>query len=146
MLSLVVGVGNALRGDDAAGLEVARRVRERSGVEVLGIDGDATALVDAFSGHAEVAIVDAARSDAPPGTLHAFRADRDPLPVGALRSASTHALGVAEAIELARALDRLPARLHVYAIEGAEFAFGEALSAPVQIAVEALSSRLAADH
>jgi len=37
-----------------------------------------------------------------------------------------------------RALDRLPPRLTVYAIEGKSFAAGERLSAPVERAVEKL--------
>ena len=38
--------------------------------------------------------------------------------------------GVADAVELARALGRLPARLDVYAVEGAEFEVGAEISAP----------------
>ena len=42
---------------------------------------------------------------------------------------STHLLGVAEAVELGRELDRLPQRLTVYGIEGERFDVGEGLSA-----------------
>lgn len=141
MLTLVVGVGNAWRGDDAAGLELARRVRALGGVEVREVSGDASCLVDAWAGHRHVALVDAAGSGAPAGTLHAFRADRGRLHAHGLRS-STHAFGVADAIELSRALGRLPARLDVYAVEGADFTLGAALSPPVQQAVEALARAL----
>ena len=58
------------------------------------------------------------------------------------RIASTHALGLAEAIELARALDRLPARLELYGIEGARFEAGAGLTPAVAPAVEALCGEL----
>ena len=142
MLTLVVGVGNTWRGDDAAGLAVARRVRELApAVEVRELDGDVSALVHLLEGHARAAIVDAARSGGPPGTLHALRADREPLPSGL--GSSTHAFGVADAIELARALGRLPARLDVYGVEGEDFAPGAPLSPAVAAGVEALAARLA---
>jgi hydrogenase maturation protease len=57
---------------------------------------------------------------------------------------STHALGVPEAIELARALGRLPARLEVYAIEGARFTAGAELSPAVERAVRELAESLSA--
>ena len=141
MLTLIVGVGNLWRGDDAAGLELARSVAG-SGVEVRTIEGDATGLLEAWAGHEHVALVDASPPAASPGALHTFRADRDPLPANGLRS-STHAFGVADAIELARALDRLPARVDVYAVEGAEFAVGTGISAPVARTVRSLAGTLA---
>ena len=98
---LVLGVGNRWRGDDAAGLEVARRA---GGIEH---EGDATRLLDAWAGAGEVVVVDAAVSGAPPGTLRWFDPRGAPLPATELRS-STHAFGVADAIELARALGGPP--------------------------------------
>src|SRR5215207_5591238 len=59
---------------------------------------------------------------------------------GAARS--THAFGVADAIELARTLGRLPARLEIYTIEGADFTAGAGLSPPVAAAVNALTRRI----
>lgn len=143
---MVIGVGNRWRGDDAAGLAVARRVRElaRGGIEAREVEGDATALVDTWSGADAVVVVDAATSGAPPGTIRRFDARSVPLPARCVRS-STHAFGVPEAIELARALDRLPARLEVYAIEGASFRAGDRLSPAVDRAVEQLAASLGAD-
>jgi hydrogenase maturation protease len=140
---ILIGVGNGWRGDDGAGLAVARRVRELAptAVEVREVEGDATALVDAWSGAEHVVVVDAAESGAAPGSIQRFDARAQPLPVRSLRS-STHAFGVADAVELARALGRLPDRLDVYAIEGASFAAGEHLSLAVERAVTELASEL----
>jgi hypothetical protein len=73
---------------------------------------------------------------AEPGTLHRVDAGAGPVPASVFRSSSTHAFGVGEAVELARALGTLPGRLALYGIEGAEFVAGEGLSAEVQAAVE----------
>ena len=143
--TLVIGVGNAWRGDDGAGLAVARRLRELSPpyVDVRAIEGDATSLMDAWAGADRVVVVDAAQSGAAPGSVRRFDAHAAALPVRALRS-STHAFGVPDAIELARALGRLPAMLDVYAIEGASFAAGDGLTPPVERAAEALAVALGA--
>jgi hydrogenase maturation protease len=144
---ILIGVGNRWRGDDGAGLAVARRVRELApaGVEVREVEGDATALVDSWSRAEHVIVVDAAESEAAPGTVRRFDAGSQPLPVRALRS-STHAFGVSDAVELARALGRLPDRLDVYAIEGASFTAGESLSPAVERAVAKLASELSASR
>jgi hydrogenase maturation protease len=144
---ILIGVGNGWRGDDGAGLALARRVRELAppGVEVREVDGDATALMDAWSGAEHVVVVDAAQSEAAPGTVRRFDAGATALPVRALRS-STHAFGVSDAVELARALGRLPDRLEVYAIEGASFTAGERLSPAVERAVAELASELSASR
>jgi hydrogenase maturation protease len=140
---MVIGVGNAWRGDDGAGLAVARRLRELAppGVEVREVEGDASTLMDAWAGADRVVVVDAAASGAPPGTVRRFDAVAEPLPARSVRS-STHAFGVPDAIELSRALGRLPARLDVYAIEGVSFTAGDRLSPTVARAVARLVEEL----
>ena len=127
---IVIGVGNEWRHDDGAGLEVARRVGG------LQLGGEPIGLVDALDGADEVVLVDAVSSGAPPGTLHVFEAGDGPLPVELFGSSSTHALGVAEAIEIARSLGRLPRHVRVVGIEGARFDYGRGLSSDVEEAVE----------
>jgi hydrogenase maturation protease len=131
----VLGVGNEWRGDDGAGPAVARLLRG-AGVAAREIGGEPAALLDAWDGLAEVIVVDAVRSGAAPGTIHR-RAG-----AGRPGAGSTHALGVAEAVELARALGRLPARLELYGIEGERFEPGEGLTPPVARAVRELASEL----
>jgi hydrogenase maturation protease len=58
---------------------------------------------------------------------------------------STHALDPAQAIELARALGRLPARLVVWGVEGRSFALGAPPSAAVLAGIERLIERLTAE-
>ena len=72
--------------------------------------------------------------------IHRFDAVASALPTEVL--SSTHAFGVAEAIELARALGRLPASLTVYAIEGDRFDVGQELSPEVEAAIDKLVDEL----
>jgi hydrogenase maturation protease len=79
-------------------------------------------------------VIDAVRAGVGAGTIHRFEVGSGPLPAGVLAS-STHTIGVAEVIELARALNRLPARVLVYGIEASDFFHGGRLSPEVEDAV-----------
>ncbi len=142
MSLLVIGLGSPDRGDDAVGLLVARRVA------LLGLPGvavveheDPTGLIDLWGGSDLTVVVDAVRSGAPAGTLMIMEAgaDADPLTEHAwdrTGRGGTHAFGLAAAVELARALHRLPARLVLVGVEVAAVEHGAALSAPVQSALD----------
>ena len=137
LLSLI-GIGNHFRRDDAAGLEVVRRLRlaHPPGVILIEQEGDPASLIEAWSTVEESLVVDAISSGSEPGRLHRFDVTDAPLPAE-IFNVSTHALGLPEAVELARELGRLP-RLVVYGIEGESFEAGEGLSDPVQKTVEKL--------
>lgn len=143
-MRILVGVGNEMRHDDAAGLEVARRVRKAriDGVKVTEREGEPTALIDSWAEASEAIVIDAVSSGADPGTIRRHEAATEPLPAKLFRG-STHALGVGDAIELARSLDRLPDRLLVCGIEGERFDAGLGLSPAVEDAVELLAQALA---
>jgi hydrogenase maturation protease len=132
------------RGDDAAGLLVARRLREL-GVEAQEQSGEATALFDIFEAAPagqRVIVVDAMVTGSPPGSILFLDAGAAPLSRETFRC-STHALGVAEAVELARALGKLPPQLGIFGIEGAGFEAGAPPSREVLRAVEELAQRIA---
>ena len=143
---MVIGVGNALRGDDAAGLEVARRVAETApaGVAVLRCEGEPVSMLTQWDGVERVIVVDATESGAEPGTVRRIDAVADPVPPE-LRRTSTHLLGVADAIELARTLGRLPAETVVYGIEGGAFDTGAPLTPATSKAVETVAERIVAE-
>jgi hydrogenase maturation protease len=142
-IPLIIGIGNEYRGDDAAGLIVARRLRERlaDSIPVLEQGGDGVVLMEAWRGAERVIIIDAMASGAPPGTIRRFDAKARPLPKSAFRL-STHAFGAVEAIELARALGELPQSLIVYGIEGKNFAAGACASAEVETAASEIIRQL----
>jgi len=60
----------------------------------------------------------------------------------ATAAASSHGMGLGEAVELARVLGRLPERLVVYAVEGEDVSVGRGLSAPVRTAVAVVAERV----
>jgi hydrogenase maturation protease len=134
---LVIGVGSPDRGDDGAGRAVARRLIARSACafEVRECSGDATGLMDAWTGFDDVVLVDACRGAGPPGSVHRIGPDEGDR-VGALQHASTHSLGVAAAIGLSRALGTLPRHLVIHAIEAGHTGEGRGLTPAVDRAVD----------
>ena len=144
--ALVIGLGNPDRGDDAVGLHVARRVATLGLPDVVVEDarGDTLALLDRWAGVGRVVLVDAAAPIALPGRIHRLDPLAGPLPRD-LALGSTHAFGLAEAVELARTLGLLPQWMTIYAIEAACFHPGAALSPAVAAAVVPAAARIAAE-
>jgi hydrogenase maturation protease len=138
---LVVGLGSPDRGDDAVGVVVARAVAASRlpGVDVLTHE-DPTDLVELWSGRELVVVVDAVRSGGEPGTVVLLEtgAAGERLPESAWGSTGrggTHAFGLASAVELARALRRLPGRVALVGVEAESFDHGAPLSPAVAAAV-----------
>jgi len=132
-----VCLGTPYRGDDAAGPLVEERLRA-AGVRILACDHEPTRLLDQWEGLDLVVIVDAVVTGAPAGTVHRIETARDPLPRD-LGLASSHAFGVADALELAQTLDRAPRRVVVFGIEGAAFGMGDPVTGAVTAAVDTVA-------
>lgn len=133
----VIGIGNRFRRDDAAGLEVARKVRERldSRVRIVELEGEPIDALDVWASDDEVIVADAVADVGTAGTVHLLDAGREPIPTP-FRAKGTHTFSLADVVELARATERLPRSLLVYGIEGGDFSTGEGLTEPVARAVE----------
>jgi len=133
---VVIGVGNEFRRDDGAGPAVVTSLHGQApaGVELVLTDGEPTRLIEAWTGAALAVVVDAIRADPPrPGRVHRFVLDQ-PLG-GPARTTSSHGFGLDDAVRLALALDRMPGRLVVHAIEAADLAQGRGLTPLVAAAV-----------
>jgi hydrogenase maturation protease len=139
--TVVIGVGNEFRRDDGAGPEVIARLRalqpgdaSLSGVTLALSDGEPGRLIDLWADARLAVVVDAVRDTGVlPGHWHQLAA-------GALAdmvdgAASSHSIGLSDAVELARVLGRVPARLTVLAVAGRDFGFGAGLTAEVATAV-----------
>ncbi len=142
---LVVGVGNPHRGDDAVGPLVVEAVRERLGAASDRLDtrvivGDLLDLVLAFRSEQDVIVVDAMVSGDHPGTIRETDALDD------LRlsepAVSSHGIGLAEAVALARVLERLPRSLAVIAVEAKTFGHFEPPCPEVTAAVSTVANRI----
>lgn len=140
---LIIGVGNRFRGDDGIGPALADRLRAEplESCDIVDSSGEAAELMELWEGHDLVVIVDAVKSDMLPGTIHAVDVGDDHLPLEAFQ-ASTHTFGLAQAVELARALGRLPQRLIIYGVEGSDFAPGQAMSDAVSGTAEIVADRI----
>ncbi len=142
--TILIGVGNADCGDDGAGREVARRLRDRfPGARVLELSGESSELIMAWAGADRVVLVDACASGDRPGSLRRLDLSR-PLPVSLLE-ASTHGFGVDYAVELARVLGLLPAEAFLYAVSGRRFTPGATLSPEVEAALPGIVDRIGAE-
>lgn len=139
-----IGVGDPFRSDDRVGRYIVERLRERGipADRAIASDGDGAALLELLDREGSVILFDAARSGEAPGTVHRIEADKTPLPPS-LTGSSSHLFGVAEAIEMARTLGKLPQRLVVYAIAGGAFDYGETMSEGVVAAADRLLEEVA---
>ena len=138
---LILACGNRNRADDAAGLLVAERLREL-GIDAKECAGDVPDLMEAWSAADNVIVVDCVMTGVPAGIVHFWDASH---PLAFKSSGSTHGLGLGEAIELARSLGCLPARLRIYGIEGQNFEVGAAISADVQRGIAEVVNKIAAE-
>jgi len=139
--TLVVGLGSPDRGDDAVGPAIARRVAAMrlTGIEVVERE-DPTSLIDLWGGRDLAVVVDAVCSGGVPGALVIMESGVGAAPLQQdawtrTGRGGTHAFGLAAAVELARALNRLPRRLVLVGIEVGRLEHGAPLSEPVGGAV-----------
>ena len=141
--TVVVGIGNLDRGDDAAGRLAVRRLRTMlpPGTLACEQDGEVTSLLAAIESAASAYLIDACVSGAPAGTVRRLDVAASPLPLDTL-SLSSHGLGLAEAVELARALGLLPPCCIVYAIEASSVEPGGGVSPEVSAAVAETAERI----
>ena len=149
---VVICVGNEYRADDGAGLAVLGLLAADvpDGVALVVSDGEATSLLEAWTGAATAIVIDAvAGGPAAPGMLHRLDVTTDPDGIaGAVLTesgTSSHDLGVGSAVALARALGRMPGRLIVHGIQGADFSQGVTLSPPVAARIGDLAAAVLAD-
>jgi hydrogenase maturation protease len=149
--AVLIGVGNQYRRDDGIGPALAAIIKELDlpGVSVIISDGEPSRLLDAWSGARLVVVVDATRQDGGvPGQIQRHCVTGDRLAAdgwASAGSASTHGLGIGEAIHLVRVMDRLPGRLVVFGVEAADIGFGEQFSQPVSASLPELAQVVLAE-
>jgi hydrogenase maturation protease len=138
----VVGCGSP-RGDDAAGWEAIRLLREhvrsQATIELYTADGGHQ-ILDVLDGQGTFILVDAALSGHAPGTIHRLDWPSDSLET--LRLGSTHHVRPAEALQLAATLGLLPPLVIAFGIEAERFDAEKGLSDAVASAVAQLVGRI----
>ena len=144
MQALVVGVGNRNRGDDGVGPRVVDAVRARlAHVTTYLAHGDLSDLVMRWEPDQQVIVVDAMVSGRPPGSIVQVNAIEEHLPIGS-GLLSSHGVGLAEAVELARVLDRLPATLTIFGVEAEQFEYLGEIGTNVASAIDEVVDRIEA--
>ena len=119
------------------GLMAARRLREEVGerAEVIEAEMAGVDIVELMKGARVAILIDAVRSGQSPGIVHRLDASVSSIG-GRIFPRSSHAIGVSEAIELARVLGVLPETVIVYGIEVGNTEAGRPLSPPVAKALD----------
>lgn len=143
--TVIVGCGNLLRGDDAAGPVLVRLLADRSlpdGVRL--IDGGTAGMDVAFAmrGARRVIVIDASRIGVEPGTIHRVPGEevRDLSPP----DGNLHRFRWDQALGFAQWLlkDDYPQDVTVWLVEGESFELGDALSSPVQASIERIADEI----
>ncbi len=135
--TIILGLGNALRGDDGVGPAVIEWLDRQAlppGVET--IDGGTSGLdiVSSLMGRERAIIVDAADSDRAPGQWVRFTPDMAQLKEN-VTTLSLHSAGLAEALALGAALNVLPPTIIIYGVQPQNLDWTSQLSDAVQVAV-----------
>ncbi len=134
----MIGIGQTLRGDDAAGIEAVKQweraypaTAARSDVSVQYSELPGLALLDMLEGFGTAVIVDAVQSAAVPGAI--FRLGPDDLAAFDTGAKSAHGWGVAETLQLGRQVGTLDPslRIRMIGIAAGQMAAGQLLSEAV---------------
>lgn len=146
----LIGIGNMFRRDDGVGIAIVRNLKrclsafDQNGLEIFECSGEGTELMECWQGFQRVIIFDAVMANGEPGKIYRLQADRQFIPSDFFKY-SSHAFSLAEAIELARVLDRLPDNLIIYGVEGKDFSHGEEPGAPLKQAIQTVTDQVLAE-
>jgi hydrogenase maturation protease len=141
----VIGLGQSLRGDDAAGLEAVRTWQQqfpesagRVSVELSELPG--LGLLDLLDGMDAAVLVDALHSPDQPGHLFILRSDD--LAAFSPDAQSAHGWGVAETLSLGLRLHPTlgKCRISLVGIAGGQFELGAGLSPAVRAGLGAAAA------
>lgn len=141
--TLVIGIGNEFRKDDAAGPHLARRLKKTllENVEIIETNGEGAELLELWKSYERVFIIDAVSSGNEPGTIYRFDVHSEKLPTKFFNY-SSHAFSLTEAVKVGRELNQLPSQLIIYGIEGKNFEQGFGLSNEVEDVVEIVIQKI----
>lgn len=145
---VIVGCGNLLRGDDAAGPILVRKLADRdlpSGIRL--IDGGTAGMDVAFAmrGARRAIVIDASALGVAPGTIH--RVPGEELVDLTPPQGNLHSFRWDQALGFAQWLlkEDYPEEVTVWLIEGQSFTVGEALTPAVENAVDRVVDLIVAE-
>ena len=163
--TLIIGLGNPLRGDDGVGVRVAQILGNRTlpdDVEVLDGGTQGLGIVNLMEGRQRVILVDAAEMGRSPGEFVRFELSEVHLLGDGVETASTprgvgtaltprdahlsvHAAGLRDALALAQALQMLPPEIIIFGVQPLNLEWESALSPFVEAVLPDLVAAILAE-
>jgi hydrogenase maturation protease len=150
--TLILGVGNPLRGDDALGVLVVQQLQARTDLppHVTVIDGstEGIGLIPVMETYRRVIVVDAVMMGLPAGSVRRFTWDEVHLD-SAGQPLSLHQTDFTATLLLAEALNSLPPELVIYGVQPHntewDHPLSQAVASTLPILIEALIQEVRSD-
>ena len=139
--TLLLGLGNPLRGDDGVGPRLIEELTRRGlpdGVTALDVGNAGLDLLNVLEGRERAVVVDAADVGREPGQFIRFTLDEAWLAQSA-DSFSPHNAGLSEVLALAEALNLALPEIVVFGVQPAEIGWREGLSPAVEAVLPSLT-------
>ena len=137
--TLVLGVGNTLLGDEGAGIHALARLSERLGVRpgITLLDGGTLSftLLPTLEDSDRLIVLDAARLDAPAGTVQCFEGEAMDEFIGR-PCRSVHEVGLVDLMNMSRLSGRFPSRRALIGIQPEFVDWSDSPSAAVAAALD----------
>lgn len=147
MRTLILGIGNTLLTDEGVGVYVVRHLAASHAGEpdLTFLDGGTLSftLAGDIADHEGLIVIDAARLDAPPGTVRCFEGEQMDRYLGRAQM-SVHEVGLSDLMDMARLSDTAPRRRALIGIQPASLDLGAEPSSVVAAAVP-VAARTALD-
>lgn len=137
--TLILGVGNTLLGDEGAGVHaldiLASRLGEQPDLTLLDGGTLSFTLLPTLEDAERLIVFDAARLDAPAGTVRCFEGSAMDEFIGR-PSCSVHEVGLVDLMNMSRLSGRFPRQRALIGIQPEFIGWRDSLSAPVAAALE----------
>jgi len=133
---LVVGIGNILLRDEGVGVRVIEAMRGTAlpdDVELLDGGTSGADLIDFIADRQKVIVIDAVRTDGPPGSVYRF--GPEDLMQDAAPALSLHQLGLLETLRMARHMNCSPGEVVIFGVKPGAIDYGTDLTPQVAFAV-----------
>jgi hydrogenase maturation protease len=145
--TVVIGLGNPLRGDDGVGVRVVEVLAAQplpQDVEVVDGGTQGLGIVSLMEGRRRAIVVDAASVGRSPGQFVRFTLDEARL-LGDDQPLSVHAAGLGDALLLAQVLGTLPDEVIIFGVQPSRVQWDSSLSPEVEAALPALIAAVLAE-
>lgn len=131
--SIIIGIGNEFRGDDAAGILIARKLKEDfPTLNILEFQQIELDLIDYFKKFNQVVLIDAIISEKNEnGTIIKFILNEN-FDYSKFQYFSSHSISLSEIFQFARLLDCFPESLVIIGIKASNFQMGTQISFDIE--------------